>query len=248
MMDRKNIGFTIIELMLVLAISGALVVAILVGSSAAINQQRYRDSVSSLKSFIQNQYDKVSNTLNDRAGTEGCTATAAIITAPGQAQARGTSDCVILGRLVTIAANGVDLTAVDVVGYPIGITPSGVTDIVELQTYYKLGVSATSTDSDVVAWGAKVIKPKTPSTPQPLAMLIIRSPQSGSIMTFTAPGGVPSGGVGALVSGLNNTANRDLCVNPSGFSTIKRMEVQVPAMATNQTDIQIPTESTSVCN
>lgn len=248
MMDRKNIGFTIIELMLVFAISGSLVVAILVGSSAAINQQRYRDSVSSLKSFIQSQYDQVSNTLNDRSGSEGCTATGAITTAPTQAQPRGTSDCLIIGRLVTIAANGINLSAVDVVAYPTAIAPAGTTDIAELQTYYKLGTSTTSADSDVVAWGAKVIKPNTPSTAQPLAMLIVRSPQSGSILTFTALSGVPAAGPGALVTAANNTAKRDLCVNPSGLSMTKRMEVQIPSKATNQGDIQIPIESASVCN
>ena len=49
----KSKGFTIIEVMLFLAVTGALAVAILVGSGVAIGQQRYKDSVNSLQSFIQ---------------------------------------------------------------------------------------------------------------------------------------------------------------------------------------------------
>jgi hypothetical protein len=79
-------------------------------------------------------------------------------------------------------------------------------------------------------------------------MLIIRSPQSGSIMTFTAPGFPPAGGPLALVTAANNVAARDLCVDPGGYSLTKRMEVRVGAAATSQGDIQIPLESTSICN
>lgn len=245
MADRQHNGFTIIELMLVLAISGSLVVAIMVGASTAINQQRYRDSVNSLKSFIQNQYDQVANTLNDRTGNEGCTATAAITAAP---QSRGTSDCVIIGRLVTLAANGSDLSAVDVVGYRASnvVVPPTTTDLAELKTY-KLGISNATLDTDMVAWGAKVVSPNTTNA-YSFSMLIVRSPQSGSIMTFTAPGALPAGGPLSLVTAANNVAARDLCVNPGGFSLTKRMEVKVGATATSQGDIQIPLESASICN
>lgn len=245
MTDRRHNGFTIIELMLVLAISGSLVAVIMVGSSAAINQQRYRDSVTSLKSFIQNQYDQVSNTLNDRAGTEGCTTNATIDATP---ELRGTSDCVIIGRLVTMAANGADLTAVDVVGYRASgvVVPPATTDLAELQTY-KLGVSSANIDSNTVAWGAKVVSPNTTNA-YSFSMLIIRSPQSGSIMTFTAPGAPPAGGPLALVTAANNGVASDLCVNPGGFSLAKRMEVRIGPAATSQGDIQIPLESTSICN
>lgn len=244
MTDRRHNGFTIIELMLVLAISGTLVAAILVGSTTAINQQRYRDSVTSLKSFIQNQYDQVSNTLNDRTGTEGCTTNATIGSTP---ELRGTSDCVIIGRLVTLA-NGTDLTAVDVLAYRASgaIVPPGTTDLAELQTY-KLGVSAANTDSDTVAWGAKVVSPNTTNA-YSFSMLIARSPQSGSIMTFTAPGALPANGPLGLVTAANNVAARDLCVDPGGYSLTKRMEVRLGSAATSQGDIQIPLESTSICN
>lgn len=245
MTDRRHNGFTIIELMLVLAISGSLVAAILVGSTTAINQQRYRDSVTSLKSFIQNQYDQVSNTLNDRAGTEGCTANATI---SGTPELRGTSDCVIIGRLVTMAANGTDLKAVDVLAYRASgaIVPPGTTDLAELRTY-KLGVSAANADSDTVAWGAKVVSPNTTNA-YGFSMLIVRSPQSGSIMTFTASGAPPVNGPLGLVTAPNNAASRDLCVDPGGYSLTKRMEVQIRSAATSQGDIQIPLESTSICN
>lgn len=237
-------GFTIIEVMLFLAISGALAVAILVGSGAAIGQQRYRDSVTSLKSFIQDQYSQVSNTVNDRSDGQGC-ANAVIGSAPSvPAQRRGTSDCLLLGRFLTIASNGVDLRAVDVVGSR-SANPMATNDIDELKNY-TLGVSSVNGDADEVAWGAKVVTKKT-TTPAGLSMLILRSPLSGSILTFTSSGTVTK--LSDLVSTSNNQAVQDLCLDGSnGIAPGKQMEVQIPARASGPGAIQIPTESATVCN
>ncbi|MEP6710564.1 MAG: prepilin-type N-terminal cleavage/methylation domain-containing protein, partial [Candidatus Saccharibacteria bacterium] len=55
---QRHPGFTIIEVMLFLAISGALAVGILIGSNVAITSQRYRDSLNSLQSLLQQQYNQ----------------------------------------------------------------------------------------------------------------------------------------------------------------------------------------------
>ena len=46
-------GFTIIEMMLFLAVSGAMAAGIMVGVGATVNAQRYRDATHSLVSFFQ---------------------------------------------------------------------------------------------------------------------------------------------------------------------------------------------------
>jgi len=69
MVTKTQGGFTVIEVMLFLAVTGLLAVGILVGSGVAIGQQRYRDSVNTLKSYIQQQYSEVTSVINNRAIT-----------------------------------------------------------------------------------------------------------------------------------------------------------------------------------
>ena len=54
-------GFTIIEVMLFLAISGLLFVGIIAGTSMSISRQRYNDSVQDFTQFLREQYSSVTN-------------------------------------------------------------------------------------------------------------------------------------------------------------------------------------------
>ena len=107
MSAQSQTGFTIVETMLFLAVAGLLTMGILVGSGAAINQQRYRDSVNSLKSFVQDQYSDVTNVVNSRDNQWSCGSNADVVEAgDAEAQARGTSNCVLLGRYITVDNTG----------------------------------------------------------------------------------------------------------------------------------------------
>src|SRR6187402_1944283 len=101
-------GFTIIETMLFLGVTGMLATAILVGSGVAIGQQRYRDSVNSLKSQVQQQYSEVTNVINSRDKNWSCDVNGNVIEAPdaSDGESRGTTDCVLLGRLLTVDDTG----------------------------------------------------------------------------------------------------------------------------------------------
>lgn len=246
MATNTNNGFTIIETMLFLGVAGALTVGVLVGSGVSINQQRYRDSVNSLKSFIQQQYSETTNVVNSRTGTEACAN--AIVTQPPAIvtpQSRGTSECVMLGRYVTIDGTGQKLSATNVVGYRTAGAPEEASDVAEIQTNYQLGVSQIDKEETDVAWGATVVKQGT-ANPMPLSMLILRSPLSGSIMTYTKEGVDTS--LANIVSTANASTVRNLCVDaPPGSFAGNRMAVQISAHATNQGAIQIPLESDNVC-
>lgn len=249
-MGIKNThGFTIIEVMLFLAVSGLLAIGILVGSGVAIGQQRYRDSVSSLKSFVQEQYNQTANVVNDRSGDEACSG-ANVVQPPDDVaspQARGTSDCFLMGRLVTVGADGKQLSAADVVGYRTS-TSAAVepTDLGELKKNYKLGISTINQDSREVEWGAQIVKPKT-STAMPLTVLIVRSPVSGSTMTFVKDG-VQTDLNGMVASGIV-AAPKSMCVDPAGGTIAgERLAVRIGAYATAQSAIEIPTESEHICD
>jgi type II secretory pathway pseudopilin PulG len=244
---KTETGFTIIEAMLFLAITGLLAVGILVGSGVAIGQQRYRDSVNSLKSYIQQQYSEVTNVTNDRDNLWTCNANGDVTEAGGgTAEPRGTSDCVLLGKFVTIDNNGTQLTSTNVIGYRTTGAPQATSDIAELATNYTLRPSPIGQDVSEVSWGAQVVKEKT-SVPMPLSMLIVRSPLSGSILTFTQEGVQTNLSVLLAVGNMN--VQRDLCVN-ADFGTFVggRMEVRIDPYATNQAAIHVPPESESVCD
>jgi type II secretory pathway pseudopilin PulG len=245
---KTQTGFTIIEVMLFLAVTGALTVGLLVGSGVAIGQQRYRDSVSSLQSYIQQQYNKVINVSNDRDKTWTCDSNGNVtrVDNPSAGEARGTSDCVVLGRLMTVDPTGTNLTSSVVVGYrnPNAVTQTS--DIAEIATNYKLGVAPIDQDDESVNWGAQIVKPKT-ATPMPLSILVIRSPLSGTMLTFVKDGVQTN--IGSMIDAANMTGQRDLCVNADAGSFVgRRMEIRIEPYASSQSSIQIPTESDSVCD
>lgn len=246
--SQTNNGFTIIETILFLGVAGALAVGVLAGSGLAINQQRYRDSVNSLKSFIQQQYSEVTNVVNAREGSEACAANAVVAQPPAivTPQSRGTSDCIMLGRYVTVDNTGKKLTASNVVGYRTIGAPEAVSDIAEVTTNYRLGISTIDQDTADVAWGAVVVKEKT-SQAMPMSMLILRSPLSGSIMTYTSQ--APVANIKSMVAIANSDKPLNLCLDTTiGAVGGKRMAVQIGAFATSQGAIQIPVESTGVCD
>lgn len=98
-------GFTILELVLVLAVTAALLVGLLAGTGTVIARQRYNDSVSSFRDFLQRQYSLVADVQNN--STEfNCRRTGTIqagfqISGGGDdTGGRGRSDCLVYGRLL----------------------------------------------------------------------------------------------------------------------------------------------------
>jgi type II secretory pathway pseudopilin PulG len=243
-MIRKAAGFTIIETMLFLAITAALAVAILVGTGSAINQQRYHDAVNSLRSYLQDQYSRVSTVSNDRDGHYGCD-DGGQVSATGTGEARGTSDCLILGRLVTVDNSGQHLASSNVVGYRQAVGPQA-TDIDELKAY-KIGLSPIDTDDQVVSWGATIVQPKTtPPKPQSASILIVRSPLSGRILTFSQTGTVATD-PGSLLVAANATTPLLMCLSSPASGLGQVLGVQIDPGAAGQSAVELPTGSSGVC-
>ena len=182
-------GFTIIETMLFLAVTGVLVVAILAGTGSSINIQRYHDSVSTLKSGLEQLYADVSSVRNEvRAAAVSCSPNAVIDTSGATLQ-RGQSDCTVLGRYLTIDKTAITVSTV--IGNNPAAAPLYATDIKELQAY-KLSLLPTSSETSQLEWGAMIAWPtggvdvKTPSTPRQVSLLVLRSPTSGLTYTFSS--------------------------------------------------------------
>lgn len=234
-------GFTIIEVMLFLAITGALTVGILVGSGVAIGQQRYRDSVNSFKGLIQEQYGQIANVVNSEAEKPVCSRSGGTLLFDDEnQQARGTSDCVVMGRFLFIDATNV--TAYNLVGEP----PASEVDDDDTTALRSYAFALQSPEEHEVSWGARIVEPKTTSDSL-TSVLIVRSPLSGSILTYVEDGDHRSNII-AMIDDAN-MAQKDFCVDSGGGSAMaNRLAVRINAKAANQSAIEIPLEEDNVCD
>lgn len=181
-------GFTIIEVLLFLSISGLMFVALMAGVSTNINQQRYRDSVSTLSNLFQQQYSEVTNTRNDRNDTWRCEASV-VEQNPATGEPRGTSQCVILGRYIRSIDNGTRVETGNVVGTEPTVGTPLVSDSVALAAYQPKLSTFEQTTSEP-EWGA-VLRDQDDRAAV-FTILILRSPLSGLVRAFAVANAVPS--------------------------------------------------------
>ncbi len=243
-------GFTIIETMLVLAITGMLVAGLFVGIGTSINVQRYRDSVQTMKNVLQTQYSELTSVRNDRNNQWSCDGQAS--TSDAGSVARGQTSCVLLGRLVTI--NQSDITVYTVVGRQIA-SGSTANDIASLTTNYVLNVSTVEVVQDNLEWGAAIAWPssgdgsRTPATPRELSVLYIRSPDSGQIYTFTADQApaqpTPQSLRNMVVSGdqVPGQAQRVICISSNDLLVTDDYSVVIAGFASVPNAIETSTNA-----
>ncbi|MDB5165149.1 MAG: hypothetical protein JWM00_39 [Candidatus Saccharibacteria bacterium] len=237
----RHDGFTVIETMLFLAVSGALVIAILAGSGIAISQQRYRDAAIGIESLLQSQYADTSNVVNSRGDNLECGSDGndggKILIAPGSGT-RGASECVVLGRYVRFMANGTgtNVTTANVIGLRFDEAP--VTNDIDALKQYRMTRSSIDEEITPVAWGAQVI-------PQDVIVLVLRSPFSGSLRTFIPTGVMPDPDSREIqanaVDALN--AEQTLCLDTNGFSTGQATGITIRAAAGGASAIEMEAES-----
>ncbi len=100
---KRQGGFTIIEVSLFLAISAALLL-LMAGLYSLVSRQRFQDTMTSLRTTIQSEYEEVRSGINPRLGGEN-------VTGCGLGQATGTSgNCLAIGKLIRLGPTGADGT------------------------------------------------------------------------------------------------------------------------------------------
>lgn len=241
-------GFTILETILFLSITALLATGVLAGIGTSINIQRYRDSVTSLQSVLQQQYSEVSNVSNDN--TKGC-----------DDKPRGQSDCVILGRYITTESNKI-LSIQRVIGQiPLG-SVSSLDDVRVFKDDNGIdqprGYNAIVISSDVEAaetyeieWGSSLVEIEAKSSaPMAFSILILRSPISGTMRTFINPDSVvTASNIQNIITPVALTTNSiKMCVEPSGGSSAGfKTAVEIMANSTGPTGVEMSKEATSGC-
>lgn len=98
-------AFTIIEVMLVLGVSGMMIATMLIGWNANIEKQRYNDSVNTFKADLQSVFSDVENQSNEKGNTRikcNDTGNNISITRDSSGSPTGSSNCVVLGKFISL--------------------------------------------------------------------------------------------------------------------------------------------------
>lgn len=179
-------GFTIIELMLFLGITGALFAALMLGVNGNLTQQHYRDGVQSYVSLLQNEFSEVANTRNDRDDSWSCD-NSVVAERSATPEARGTSSCVLLGRAIYVSDDGTSVVTSPIIGTLNEDASAAVVkgDLAVITEDYKPKIAqAFGTVKTNLDWGLNL--KTTDGKTSGASFLIIRSPASGLIRVFAS--------------------------------------------------------------
>lgn len=260
--NRASSGFTIIETLLFLGVTGLLVLGALIGVGTNVNIQRYRDSAETFKNVIQQQYASVTNVQNGRDNNWSCT-NAAGATADPNGIDRGQSACIIVGKYVRI--QGGNISSYTVLARERFAPPETIDDISALQTSYILNISKAEVEERTMEWGTEIAWPKsgpmrvTPATPRSIALLFIRSPESGQVFTFASntvpsdadiqalqPTASPAFLTSMIVAG-NQTPGQGaqvICVESAGLFDLGQMGLYISPFAASTNAVELMTTTT----
>lgn len=213
-------GFTIIETMLVLSISGLLTVMLLAGWSINLNRQRYEDSVDTFKSSIQDVFNEVENPTNSNIRNTCMTHprnSRTLISSVNSGSGRGNTNCIIMGKMIVFAAlssfrgqqqDWGNFKTYTLIG-DANQDYSRFNSSIEAIRNSKLSIDFNSETNTEIEWGARSRMvtdnrddrfriynnitrreenvPYSSGSPKILnAIMIVKSPVDGSIMTFGA--------------------------------------------------------------
>jgi competence protein ComGC len=175
-------GFTIIEVMFFLAISSALLVALLATVGFTISRQRFTDSGTGLQAFFQTDYNEALNVVNDRS--PGVCALAG----GGSNTAVGSTSCVVLGKAIDVTQGSSDMVAYNVIGTE-PANPGNATGK-DLLALYNPTIDTSASTPYSVPWGATVYGTRINGAhvDGAIRILILRSPDSGLPLTFGQAG------------------------------------------------------------
>lgn len=194
---RQQTGFTVIEVVLVIAISGLIAMGVLSNSSRQVNIQNYRDGVESFRDFLAGQFEDLDAVKNNEAG--GC--------APGSTDIRGAGDCFYSGKYISITPMPDDETRL--VARPIQTKVDEDTD--EISNVTVTDDTDENVQSTKIDWG---LQARTKAGLEMSRYLtIFRSPVTGRVSSYVTQGDVSSTDT-RLKNVVTGVANGNAVYNP----------------------------------
>lgn len=166
-MSNKTKGFTFLEVSLFLALSGAILIGILVGITSTLSSQRYNASVQDFAEFLRRTYTEVENPQSSHGGQDSQ---------------------VLYGRLIIFGEDG-DYTVhtYNVAGNDVAQNSVPASNDIsqlrdELQNVNLRRIDDDNNDTYNVLWGAEIHSES--GDRRYCGVLIVRMPSTGKIKTF----------------------------------------------------------------
>lgn len=248
-------GFTVIEVILFLAITGVLFAVLMIGVGTGINQQRYLDSARSYKALIQDQYAAALNTENSITQVGECTVDAtsnrgAINQDANRNTDRGTSKCVVMGRAIRILPeNGgvVGIQTSSVTGY--NADNADVQDLSDIDAIVKFNPQIAKFDQSVtdLDWGSYLTTTDNPRRPSEAIIVILRSPSTGNIRVFTSQSSHQSDDLSDIITASNATEILSNCIENGTSTLTPRILVSVDPRISNADGVRLDGGNNEVC-
>ncbi len=155
MKQGRRRGFTIIEVILFLAISGLLLLVAFAFTASSIRNTRFSDATKSLENFVKDQYTRVqtnSLALNTPDGRRPVCSPSSAVAGENASSGTGTSNCILMGSILEFNPIAGDRRTVNI--YPIlGYAPNSSSNISQAN----LRVWTESTEQYQLPWQAEFV-------------------------------------------------------------------------------------------
>lgn len=217
---RHQRGFTIIEVLLFLSISGLLMALLFVGTGVAIQRQQYQDTIQSFAGFVRGQYAAMVSVENNNEAGATCPI-------DGRSAVRGQSSCVVVGRY--LQADGSEGRTY--MTFPIYAKQVG--DSWE----YRYGNEDGRYE---VSWGARTkLASGSDGDAVKASIAIYRHPDTGQVAVKGSRASYASRNIRSLLDGPVTTTKQEICVYETGWLPHERRSVFISAYAESSDAITV---------
>jgi prepilin-type N-terminal cleavage/methylation domain-containing protein len=196
-MRRGEAGFTVIEVLIVMSIAGLLLLGAFAAMNSSIESARFNDTMTTTQSFLQKQYLEVATGNNVRDNTLACsknplTGAPVVTTVPADTTITpGGSNCILLGRIVTIQEGQQRIVSRYIVGFEPSTIMSYATDTAAVLDYHPTVVYAAADPAQktlailYLPWSARISKVRNDAATEVRHFAIMRSPISERILIYS---------------------------------------------------------------
>jgi type II secretory pathway pseudopilin PulG len=228
--QKQQSGFTIIEVILFLAVTALLLSIALIGTGGSIQSSRYTDSVRTTESNIRKQFSDILNGVNPRANNLVCDSNGNVSEVSSGGTPAGKTNCVLMGKLLQFTNGESQFVSRPVVG----VKPSSTIDTSQMSDFELIHnysphvvLVASAGDTINIPWEAAVFGAKRSDGPAVNSLAILRSPGSSSILTYAFVWDGNSDITGATTSSANYLQNKSvrLCLSSADNNTLASLTV-----------------------